>query len=110
MTALAAISSQETEIWDRDGEPSRLLTGPEGAVDMSDNKPVKQAGLVKVKVQAEITLTLRYWCIRRSTVLYPYIFRILVPFIRNGDLERFPLAKTKRPVDLKLSVKVGLGK
>ncbi len=42
--------------------------------------------------------------------MYPYIFRILVPFIRNGDLERFPLAKTKRPVDLKLSVKVGLGR
>ncbi len=42
--------------------------------------------------------------------MYPYIFRILVPFIRNGDLERFPLAKTKRPVDLKLSVKVRLGR
>ncbi len=41
--------------------------------------------------------------------MYPYIFRILVPFIRNGDLERFPLAKTKRPVDPKLSVKVRLG-
>ncbi len=37
---------------------------------------------------------------RRST--YPYIFSILVPFIRYGDRERFPLAKTKRPLDLKL--------
>ncbi len=41
--------------------------------------------------------------------MYPYIFRILVPFICNGDLERFPLAKTKRTVDPKLSVKVRLG-
>ncbi len=67
MTALAAISSQETVIWDRDGEPSRLVTGPEGTVHMSDNKPVKRIGLVKVKVQAEITLTQRYWCILKST-------------------------------------------
>ncbi len=37
--------------------------------------------------------------------------RIFSVFLfRNGDLERFPLAKTKRPVDLKLSVKVGLGR
>ncbi len=67
MTVLAAISSQETVIWDRDGEPSRLLTGPEGTVDMSDNKPVKHARLVKINVQAEITLTWRYWCIHKST-------------------------------------------
>ncbi len=44
-----------------------------------------------------------------ATISVSVIFRILVPFIRNGDLERFPLAKTKRPVDPTLSVKVRLG-
>ncbi len=43
---------------------------------------------------------------QRMRIFSIFLFRSF----RNGDLERFPLATTRRPVDLKLTVKVGLGR